>query len=112
MPGDRSRTTTFGGNLSDALVCISHCDEVTPGMLRAAMRLNIPTIFVSGGPMEAGKRAVSKALRADARMTTRAARGAVRDLDRLVERHRTGSDARAGSPAWPASPSESASISA
>lgn len=39
---------------ADALVCISNCDKVTPGMLLAAMRLNIPTIFVSGGPMEAG----------------------------------------------------------
>ena len=39
----------------DALVCISNCDKVTPGMLMAAMRLNIPTIFVSGGPMEAGR---------------------------------------------------------
>lgn len=40
---------------ADALVCISNCDKVTPGMLIAAMRLNIPTVFVSGGPMEAGK---------------------------------------------------------
>jgi dihydroxy-acid dehydratase len=40
---------------ADALVCISNCDKVTPGMLMAAMRLNIPTIFVSGGPMEAGR---------------------------------------------------------
>lgn len=39
----------------DALVCISNCDKITPGMLMAAMRLNIPAIFVSGGPMEAGK---------------------------------------------------------
>ncbi len=39
----------------DALVCISNCDKVTPGMLMAAMRLNIPTVFVSGGPMEAGE---------------------------------------------------------
>ncbi len=39
----------------DALVCISNCDKVTPGMLMASMRLNIPTVFVSGGPMEAGK---------------------------------------------------------
>ena len=38
----------------DALVCISNCDKITPGMLMAAMRLNIPTVFVSGGPMEAG----------------------------------------------------------
>ena len=40
---------------ADALVCISNCDKITPGMLLAAMRLNIPTIFVSGGPMESGK---------------------------------------------------------
>ncbi len=40
---------------ADALVCISNCDKITPGMLNAAMRLNIPTIFVSGGPMESGK---------------------------------------------------------
>ena len=40
---------------ADALVCISNCDKITPGMLMAAMRLNIPVIFVSGGPMEAGK---------------------------------------------------------
>lgn len=40
---------------ADAMICISNCDKVTPGMLMAAMRLNIPTVFVSGGPMEAGK---------------------------------------------------------
>jgi len=40
---------------ADAMVCISNCDKITPGMLNAAMRLNIPTVFVSGGPMEAGK---------------------------------------------------------
>jgi dihydroxy-acid dehydratase len=40
---------------ADALVCISNCDKITPGMLMAALRLNLPTIFVSGGPMEAGK---------------------------------------------------------
>ncbi|MBF7053364.1 dihydroxy-acid dehydratase [Halomonas sp. KAO] len=40
---------------ADALVCISNCDKITPGMLMAAMRLNVPVIFVSGGPMEAGK---------------------------------------------------------
>nr|WP_321465275.1 dihydroxy-acid dehydratase [uncultured Desulfobulbus sp.] len=46
---------------ADAMVCISNCDKITPGMLMAAMRLNIPAIFVSGGPMEAG-RAGNKAL--------------------------------------------------
>jgi dihydroxy-acid dehydratase len=40
---------------ADALVCISNCDKITPGMLLAALRLNVPTVFVSGGPMEAGK---------------------------------------------------------
>jgi len=40
---------------ADAMVCISNCDKITPGMLMAAMRLNIPSVFVSGGPMEAGK---------------------------------------------------------
>ena len=39
---------------ADAMICISNCDKITPGMLMASMRLNIPTIFVSGGPMEAG----------------------------------------------------------
>jgi dihydroxy-acid dehydratase len=44
-------------HVADALICISNCDKITPGMQLAAMRLNIPTIFVSGGPMEAGKSA-------------------------------------------------------
>lgn len=47
---------------ADALVCISNCDKITPGMLLAAMRLNIPAIFVSGGPMEAGKTKLSDQL--------------------------------------------------
>src|SRR5437899_4534095 len=42
-------------HVADALFCISNCDKITPGMLMAALRLNIPTVFVSGGPMEAGK---------------------------------------------------------
>src|ERR1043166_1562939 len=42
-------------HVADAMICISNCDKITPGMMLAAMRLNIPTIFVSGGPMEAGK---------------------------------------------------------
>ena len=45
---------------ADALICISNCDKITPGMLMAAMRLNIPTIFISGGPMEAGKTALAE----------------------------------------------------
>lgn len=44
---------------ADALVCISNCDKITPGMLMASLRLNIPTVFVSGGPMEAGKGVVN-----------------------------------------------------
>ena len=48
---------------ADALVCISNCDKITPGMLMAAMRLNIPTVIVSGGPMEAGKVVVKGAQR-------------------------------------------------
>src|SRR6187431_436437 len=46
------------GHCADAMVCISNCDKITPGMLNAAMRLNIPAVFVSGGPMEAGKAVV------------------------------------------------------
>ncbi|MGL4754461.1 MAG: dihydroxy-acid dehydratase, partial [Aeromonadaceae bacterium] len=47
---------------ADAMVCISNCDKITPGMMMAAMRLNIPVIFVSGGPMEAGKTKLSDQL--------------------------------------------------
>ena len=47
---------------ADAMICISNCDKITPGMLLAAMRLNIPAIFVSGGPMEAGKTELSTGL--------------------------------------------------
>jgi dihydroxy-acid dehydratase len=51
---------------ADAMVCISNCDKITPGMLMAAMRLNIPAIFVSGGPMEAGKAVIGgKAIHLD-----------------------------------------------
>ena len=51
---------------ADALVCISNCDKITPGMLNAALRLNIPAVFVSGGPMEAGKvRMGGKAMHVD-----------------------------------------------
>ena len=54
------------GHCADAMICISNCDKITPGMLMAAMRLNIPTIFVSGGPMEAGKIQVEgKVIRTD-----------------------------------------------
>lgn len=50
---------------ADAMVCISNCDKITPGMLIAAMRLNIPTVFVSGGPMEAGKNIPAEAIIGD-----------------------------------------------
>ncbi len=43
------------GHCADAMICISNCDKITPGMLMASLRLNIPTVFISGGPMEAGK---------------------------------------------------------
>jgi len=49
----------INAHCADAMVCISNCDKITPGMLNAAMRLNIPTIFVSGGPMESGKAVIN-----------------------------------------------------
>jgi dihydroxy-acid dehydratase len=49
---------------ADAMVCISNCDKITPGMLMAALRINIPTVFVSGGPMESGKVSIKGKLRA------------------------------------------------
>ena len=54
---------------ADAMVCISNCDKITPGMLMAAMRLNIPVIFVSGGPMEAGKTRLANPVTKDRPMT-------------------------------------------
>ena len=45
----------INAHLADAMICISNCDKITPGMMMAALRLNIPTVFVSGGPMEAGR---------------------------------------------------------
>ena len=50
----------INAHCADAMVCISNCDKITPGMMMAAMRLNIPVIFVSGGPMEAGKTKLSQ----------------------------------------------------
>lgn len=50
---------SVNAHCADALICISNCDKITPGMLMAALRLNIPTIFVSGGPMEAGETTLS-----------------------------------------------------
>src|ERR1700756_1517003 len=71
---------------ADALVCISNCDKITPGMLMAAMRLNIPAVFVSGGPMEAGKVKLSTGARSidliDAMVA--AADSAVSDADVAV----------------------------
>ena len=56
----------INAHCADAMICISNCDKITPGMLLASMRLNIPTIFVSGGPMEAGKTKLSdKIIRLD-----------------------------------------------
>jgi dihydroxy-acid dehydratase len=49
---------------ADAMVCISNCDKITPGMLMAALRINIPTVFVSGGPMESGKVSIKGKMRA------------------------------------------------
>jgi len=51
------------GHCADAMVCISNCDKITPGMLMASLRLNIPSVFVSGGPMEAGKVVLSTGAR-------------------------------------------------
>jgi dihydroxy-acid dehydratase len=50
---------SVNAHCADALICISNCDKITPGMLMAALRLNIPTVFVSGGPMEAGETTLS-----------------------------------------------------
>ena len=73
---------------ADALVCISNCDKITPGMLMAALRLNIPTVFVSGGPMEAG-RLPARSGRAEETgldlITTMAAVAAEESDDRLSE---------------------------
>ncbi len=74
---------------ADAMVCISNCDKITPGMLMAAMRINIPAIFVSGGPMEAGKVTIDGKPRSvdliDAMVA--AANGSVSDADvAVVER--------------------------
>jgi dihydroxy-acid dehydratase len=54
----------MNAHCADAMVCISNCDKITPGMLMAAMRLNVPAVFVSGGPMEAGKVVLKGATRA------------------------------------------------
>lgn len=70
------------GHAADALVCISNCDKITPGMLNAAMRLNIPTVFVSGGPMEAGKAVVvNGTAHASSDLITAIAASASEDVD-------------------------------
>src|SRR5262247_578302 len=71
---------------ADALVCISNCDKITPGMLMAALRLNIPTIFVSGGPMEAGKVAGTGAIIDAVDALVAGGRPEARDEDLEVER--------------------------
>lgn len=71
---------------ADALVCISNCDKITPGMLMASLRLNIPTIFVSGGPMEAGKAEIhGKSLSLDlVDAMVAAANAAVSDAETMI----------------------------
>src|SRR5436190_10091382 len=71
---------------ADAMVCISNCDKITPGMLMAALRLNLPTIFVSGGPMEAGKVAGSGAIIDAVDALVAGGRPEARDEDLEVER--------------------------
>ena len=89
---------------ADAMVCISNCDKITPGMLMAAMRLNIPAVFVSGGPMEAGKaRAEGRdpGARPDRRHGRRRRRQILRRRDRRPSRRppaRPAAPARACSP--------------
>ncbi len=75
------------GHCADALICISNCDKITPGMLMAGMRLNLPTIYVSGGPMEAGRIEVAgKPYRMDATDTVVAALDPTHHLrDRVQE---------------------------
>jgi dihydroxy-acid dehydratase len=71
---------------ADALVCISNCDKITPGMLMAALRLNVPTVFVSGGPMESGKTRLGQRLDLIVAMTTAGDARATDDEVAEVER--------------------------
>ncbi|NHN91388.1 dihydroxy-acid dehydratase [Acetobacter sicerae] len=74
---------------ADALVCISNCDKITPGMLMAAMRLNIPVVFVSGGPMEAGhvkEGEIDKAVDLVSSMVAAAAPGVTQEESDIIER--------------------------
>ena len=85
---------------ADALVCISNCDKITPGMLNAALRLNIPTVFVSGGPMEGGTATlVDGTVRKGLNLITRDRR---RRRRRLRRGHRAASRRRPARPAAPA----------
>jgi len=70
-------------HVADAMICISNCDKITPGMMMAAMRLNIPTIFVSGGPMEAGLSDGKKLDLIDAMMAGGDDHTSAADLDKL-----------------------------
>ncbi len=54
--------TVVNAHWFDGMICIPNCDKITPGMMMAALRINIPTVFVSGGPMAAGKRQKEKLL--------------------------------------------------
>lgn len=83
---------------ADALICISNCDKITPGMLNAALRLNIPTVFVSGGPMESGRATWSTARSAPSTWSTRCRR---RSTTRSPTRT---SSASRRTPARPAAP--------
>ena len=78
---------------ADAMVCISNCDKITPGMLMAALRINIPTVFVSGGPMESGKVSIKGKIRV-ARSGRRHGRGRRRHGQRRRGR-RSSNDRRA-----------------
>lgn len=88
---------------ADALICISNCDKITPGMLMAALRLNIPTVFVSGGPMESGRATSSTARSARSTWSTRSpTRSTTRSPTRT-------SSASRRTPARPAAPAPACS---
>ena len=88
-PRARSSRTSVeymaNAHCADALVCISNCDKITPGMLMASLRLNIPAVFVSGGPMEAGKYVAARQAQ-EARPYRRHGRGRRRQDDRRGSR--------------------------
>ncbi|MBF0562742.1 MAG: dihydroxy-acid dehydratase [Alphaproteobacteria bacterium] len=82
---------------ADALVCISNCDKITPGMLMASLRLNIPTVFVSGGPMEAGKVVVDGQERAVDLVDAMVAGGDEQVSDAMVDQYERSSCPTCGS---------------